>query len=1113
MKKYIKYLLVLMVLVLPLKVFATSVTNVFIDKDNYVSFTGVGDYITYQVETYYGNELVDTFSQRVGTNPTYKMTDRIATGCGMLSEVCPDDLLGNYTLKIYALAYNNGAYDPVESTTSTNTISLKYQFHNGDDYYHVDVVGNETKYTITIDPGDDIQEPQVLGTNYTFGQHVQLGTLASYGYTQQPKVHYFGWPFVEDDFYVFGDATIKYVCEPEFTMSFDFNGGTLNGEGTYSKDSVGYAPSFSLFNIMHAFGADNSPEVVPPVGKEIDYITVDGVTKAVNPEDGFMFNHDTEIKYFWKWKSTTTVRTVTLKDGFGNTIGTIEVADGEKVSQPATPVKGGLLFACWNLGNNCYNFNTAVTENITLDAFWNFNFNVYANMNDVAIFTYSGVEHPNSVGSAGYYNENEIIGIDQRGINGYELKEWRVGSVTGDLVGTDENADYYVANGGHLKIKKTINSSGLKFYAIYEKTKVAVNFVAAGGTAIEPQYVVPGSYATKPNIHASIKEGYLLGDWYTDQALTHKFDFSTPIEDEITLYASWNKYIDEVRGYVGKPFGGFKADTNVVSKDDRYTFEFREWYYTGEGYPRIEGDATFETGKEYEIRYYVIPAKGYAVDYDTEFYLNDEETSTYGSAEARQIRWVAEDPIEVTEFNITGIINPFDGNKFNNSNIKLNTEGLKINETFWTEESTGDRLSETDKFVLGKRYILHVIFNTTYGYVLDENYDENAISGVSGNLKAELVDNFDSYDMQIFYDVLKLSTPKLTLTELKNNTITIDYTVSGQKYEIQRSTNNKTWTKLETVKTNTYTDKSLTYGKTYYYRVKAYANGKWSKYSNVVSKKVVPAKVKNLTIKSVGSNNVKLTYDKVKVTGYVIYYSTNNKDWTKAATVSNADTLEYNVKKLKANKTYYFKVRAYKTVSGEKVYGKYSDVVSVKTAPEKPEVSLSIKTDESMNLKIAASKGAIKYIIEKSMDDKTYEAVSEVTEEGTYVQGEQELGFTYYFRVKVCNVDEKCSGWTKVNLKQTTKTPKFTLETSSKKVTVKITSVTGADGYKIYRSTSKNGKYTMIKEFTEDNGAIEFVDKTKKGTTYYYKVRSYGYRDNGDKEYSPYSSVKSITSK
>ena len=62
-----------------------------------------------------------------------------------------------------------------------------------------------------------------------------------------------------------------------------------------------------------------------------------------------------------------------------------------------------------------------------------------------------------------------------------------------------------------------------------------------------------------------------------------------------------------------------------------------------------------------------------------------------------------------------------------------------------------------------------------------------------------------------------------------------------------------------------------------------------------------------------------------KVSGYEFVYA-NNKSFKKAKTVRKANATSYTVKKLKSGKTYYVKARAYKTVSGKRIYGAFSAV-------------------------------------------------------------------------------------------------------------------------------------------------------------------------------------------
>ena len=81
--------------------------------------------------------------------------------------------------------------------------------------------------------------------------------------------------------------------------------------------------------------------------------------------------------------------------------------------------------------------------------------------------------------------------------------------------------------------------------------------------------------------------------------------------------------------------------------------------------------------------------------------------------------------------------------------------------------------------------------------------------------------------------------------------------------------------------------------------------------------------------------------------------------------------------------------------------------------------------------------------------------------------------------------------------------------TSNSYNSIKLTwnkTVNGANGYAVYRSTSKDGKYTLRKTMTSKN-TIEFTDTgLDTNTTYYYKVRAY--RMIADKkEYGSYSEI------
>jgi len=105
-------------------------------------------------------------------------------------------------------------------------------------------------------------------------------------------------------------------------------------------------------------------------------------------------------------------------------------------------------------------------------------------------------------------------------------------------------------------------------------------------------------------------------------------------------------------------------------------------------------------------------------------------------------------------------------------------------------------------------------------------------------------------------------------------------------------------------------------------------------YSGWSSKLIVPA---GTTISSVTKGKQKFTVkwkkQATETTGYQIQYSTSKtfKSGNKTVTVSSAKTTSKTVKKLKSKKTYYIRIRTYKTVNGIKCYSGWSAKKSVKT--------------------------------------------------------------------------------------------------------------------------------------------------------------------------------------
>lgn len=87
------------------------------------------------------------------------------------------------------------------------------------------------------------------------------------------------------------------------------------------------------------------------------------------------------------------------------------------------------------------------------------------------------------------------------------------------------------------------------------------------------------------------------------------------------------------------------------------------------------------------------------------------------------------------------------------------------------------------------------------------------------------------------------------------------------------------------------------------------------------------AKIKSVVSKKRKTAKVTIKKNAEKVSGYEVSFSTK-KNFKKKKIVTTKKTA-VTVKKLSAGKKYYVRVRAYKTVNGRKVYGKYSTVKKV----------------------------------------------------------------------------------------------------------------------------------------------------------------------------------------
>jgi len=256
-----------------------------------------------------------------------------------------------------------------------------------------------------------------------------------------------------------------------------------------------------------------------------------------------------------------------------------EVEYGHTATKPADPTLKGYTFAFWYLGEDeqnatAYDFNTPVTENITLTAKWNIN------KYTVTFDSYGGTPVPPV--QEVEYGLTATKPADPT-LKGYTFAFWYLGE-------DEQNATAYDFD--------TPVTENITLTAKWNINKYTVAFNTDGGTPVPPaQEVEYGLTATEPA--APEKTGYTFDGWYLGD---EKYDFSAAVEQNITLTAKWMQNTYTV---TFDPNGGnelAEADkTKVVKIGEAYGelptptrkgYNFAGWYTEAEEGTVVTADTT-----------------------------------------------------------------------------------------------------------------------------------------------------------------------------------------------------------------------------------------------------------------------------------------------------------------------------------------------------------------------------------------------------------------------------------------------------------------------------------------------------------------------------------------
>jgi len=268
---------------------------------------------------------------------------------------------------------------------------------------------------------------------------------------------------------------------------------------------------------------------------------------------------------FAKWaKESYTVSFVDTILGTVTAPVTVNYNETMEGKMPSDPVADGWKFDGWytdEFRTNLFDATTKITEDITLYAFWLKDVGSGTTYR-VSFDTKSDITIPDVYVAKGLPVTEPMVIMTK---DGYRFDAWY-------LNGTVYNFNLPVES------DITLVANWIKVYK--------VSFETDGGSAVAPITVDENKTATKPLTDPE-KDGFVFFGWFTDKECSdeNKFDFSTPITSDITLYAKWVDEEDLTPVKVTFHYNAWTGDTlagdpielyagqsidNVTLKDKKY---------------------------------------------------------------------------------------------------------------------------------------------------------------------------------------------------------------------------------------------------------------------------------------------------------------------------------------------------------------------------------------------------------------------------------------------------------------------------------------------------------------------------------------------------------------
>ncbi len=210
----------------------------------------------------------------------------------------------------------------------------------------------------------------------------------------------------------------------------------------------------------------------------------------------------------------------------GNYIDAIEIEEGGSATEPNIPTRDGYEFVGWMLGDELYDFSQEVSGDITLRAEWR-ELDPEKNYYTIEFNSDGGSTVGRLILEEGSIPTEPIAPTK----DGFEFVGWYKDGVLFDFtIPITENVSLVAQWVATEDENPDVDEDNTKTYT--------VRFNLNGGNgSVASQKVKAGETARNPG--SPTRDGYSFDGWRLNSGTGVQYNFNTPVNSNITLYASW----------------------------------------------------------------------------------------------------------------------------------------------------------------------------------------------------------------------------------------------------------------------------------------------------------------------------------------------------------------------------------------------------------------------------------------------------------------------------------------------------------------------------------------------------------------------------------------------